>query len=145
MKHLALLLLFVGVPACAAIDRARDRTGEPVTPASDMPGAANAKSVDALDATTSAEKTAALAAGAGGGDELGRVTVSLGSPAEAGFWLRSALVTSAAKGRVRTDDGASIAVELLPGTGSAQLSLAAFRTLGLPLTGLPQVTVFIGK
>ena len=75
---------------------------------------------------------------------MGSVSVSLGSPTEQGFWLRSALVSAPVRGRVVTDEGASIAVELLPGNGAAQMSLPAFRALGLPLTGLPQVTVYSG-
>lgn len=97
-----------------------------------------------MDTTSAAEKATALAAGGGGGVSLGRVVVSLGDPTAQGFWLRSALVTAPAKGRVVTDEGASIAVDLLPGSGVAQLSLPAFRALGLPLTGLPEVTVFSG-
>jgi hypothetical protein len=50
-----------------------------------------------------------------------------------------------APGRVVLE-GASVNVELIPsgaaaGSGS-QLSLAAFRVLGVPLTSLPEVTVF---
>jgi hypothetical protein len=33
-------------------------------------------------------------------------------------------------------------VDLIPGTGGALLSLAAFRQLGLSLTDLPEVTVY---
>lgn len=97
----------------------------------------------ALDTTSSAERAAALSTPPPAGErELGRVTVGLGNPAESGFWLRSALVTNPGKGRVVTSDGQSIAVDLLPGGNGAQLSLSAFRTLGLSLTGLPEVTVY---
>lgn len=96
-----------------------------------------------LDTTTDAQKAAALAAPATpGARALGEVAVSLGSPAEPGIWLRSALVTEPGKGRVVTQDGSSVAVDLLPGQGAAQLSLAAYVALGLQLTDLPQVTVF---
>ena len=122
-------------------------TPAPATaPATTAPDTINvtplARSAAALDSTTDAERSAALAAGPGTGAELGRVTVTLGNPTEPGFWLRSALVTAPAKGRVVTDQGASVSVELLPGISGAQLSLAAFRALGLPLTGLPSVAVF---
>jgi hypothetical protein len=94
-----------------------------------------------LDTTTAAEKAAALAAPATGA-ELGRVVVSLGNPAEPGFWLRSALVTAPRPGTVRLASGATAQVDLLPAAGGgAQLSLAAYRALGLGLTDLPQVTV----
>ena len=97
----------------------------------------------ALDTTTAAQKQAALAAPAASGErQLGKVAVSLGSPAEPGIWLRSALVKAPGKGRVVTASGTSVAVDLLAGQGAAQLSLAAFMALGLSLTALPEVTVY---
>jgi len=104
---------------------------------------ARAVSAEVLDKTTAAEKAAALAAPAKGGErELGKVVVALGSPAEQGLWLSSSLVKEAAQGRIMTAAGKSLAVELRPGTGGALLSLAAFQALGLSLTELPQVTVY---
>lgn len=145
MKQILTLSLVLVLASCAVVDRIRGRPAEgAAAPAADFPGAVAAQSADALDGTTDAEKSAALSAGGAGGASLGTVTVSLGSPAEQGFWLRSSLVTEPAKGRVVTDQGASIAVDLLPGGGAAQLSLPAFRALGLPLTGLPLVTVYSG-
>jgi hypothetical protein len=52
------------------------------------------------------------------------------------------LVTAPGKGKVVTAAGASVAVDLLPGSGGAMLSLAAYRALGLALTDLPEVTVY---
>ena len=93
--------------------------------------------------TSEAEKAAALAAPAAGGErELGRVVVALGSPAEQGIWLSTALVKEKAQGRIMTAAGKSLALELRPGTGGALLSLAAFQALGLSLTELPEVTVY---
>jgi hypothetical protein len=104
---------------------------------------ARAVSADALDRTTAAEKAAALAAPAAGGErELGRAVVALGPPAEQGIWLSSPLVTVVAPGRIVTAAGESLAVELRPGTGGALLSLAAFQALGLGLTDLPEVTIY---
>lgn len=104
---------------------------------------AQGKSAAALDTTSVAEKEAALAAPVAGAErQLGTAVVALGSPAEQGLWLRTALVKSDAKGRVVTATGQSLAVDLRPGTGSAALSLAAFQALGLGLTSLPEVTVF---
>ena len=101
------------------------------------------QSAAALDATTAAEKAAAVAAPQpAGARELGRAVVGLGSPAAQGFWLKSPLIAAAGKGRVVTGDGKSVAVDLIPGSGGALLSLAAFRALGLGLTDLPEVTVF---
>ncbi|NHB78044.1 hypothetical protein [Rhodobacter calidifons] len=104
---------------------------------------ARAVRAEALDKTTAAEKAAALAAPAKGGErELGKVVVALGPPAEQGIWLSSALVKERAQGRIVTAAGKSLAVELRPGTGGALLSLAAFQALGLSLTALPEVTVY---
>lgn len=148
MKQLLMLSVAFALGSCGAVDGMRDRFGAReaktvrVARPSDLPGTAAAQTAAALDGTSEAEKTAALSAGASGGTELGEVVVALGSPTEQGFWLRSSLVAVPAKGRVVTDEGASIAVDLLPGTGGALLSLPAFRALGLPLTGLPTVTVY---
>lgn len=104
---------------------------------------ARAVSAAALDSTTEAEKAAALAAPAAGGERaLGRTVVALGPPAEQGLWLSSALVTAVTPGRIETAAGKSLAVELRPGTGGALLSLAAYQALGLALTELPEVQVF---
>ncbi len=104
---------------------------------------ANGQSVDALDRSTAADIAAATAAPEPAGErELGRVVVALGSPAEQGFWIKTSLAAAPGKGRVVTADGQSVNVDLIPGTGGALLSLAAFRQLGLGLTDLPEVTVF---
>ena len=108
------------------------------------PGAvlgASGQSADALDQSTAADVAAATAAPAGA-RELGRVVVALGSPAEQGFWIKTQLAAAPGKGRVVTAGGQSVNVDLIPGTGAALLSLAAFRQLGLGLTDLPEVTVF---
>lgn len=100
-----------------------------------------ARTAEAFDQSSATERAAALAAPASG-QVLGKVTVSLGSPAEQGFWLKTALVTSQTPGVVRLANGKTAQVDLLPlAGGGAQLSLAAFRALDLPLTALPEVTV----
>ena len=114
----------------------------PVEPAVTLPSLGRGQSAAALDQSSAAEKAAATAAPASGARELGRAVVALGSPAEQGFWLKSALVVTAGKGRVVTSGGASVNVDLIPGEGAALLSLAAFRALGLGLTDLPEVTVY---
>jgi hypothetical protein len=105
---------------------------------------AGATTAAAFDTTTEADKAAALAPppAPAGESVLGRTAVALGNPAEPGFWLRSSLVKAAGKGRVEVAGGASIAVDLIPGEGAAQLSLPAFRALNLPLTSLPEVTIY---
>lgn len=137
--------LVVSLAGCAAL---APKPVEPVAPAPEVPVAAPApamggagKTAEALDTTTAAERAAAVAAPAAAGRELGKVSVALGPPAEPGFWLKSTLVTAPGKGRVVTASGAAVAVDLLPGTGGALLSLAAYRALGLDLTALPEVTV----
>ncbi|AWB48084.1 hypothetical protein HYN69_05740 [Gemmobacter aquarius] len=144
MKNLILFPLLFALSACAVVDRVRGRPAEIAPAVTGRPGPALAQSAEAMDRTSAADKAAALAAGDEGGAKLGSFVVSLGDPTEQGFWLRSSLVTAPARGRVVTDEGASIAVDLLPGSGAAQLSLPAFRALGLPLTGLPEVTVYSG-
>ena len=115
----------------------------PVEVAPPAPVLGSGTTAATLDTTTAAERKEALAAPATGGERaLGKVAVSLGSPVEQGFWLRTALVTAPGKGRVVTADGKSVAVDLLPGASGAQLSLAAYRALGLSLTDLPEVTVY---
>ena len=102
---------------------------------------AGARTAEALDTTTAAEKAAAIAPVARPSASLGKVVVSLGDVTTPGFWLRSTLVSAPAPGVVKTAGGQTVQVDLLPGSGAAQLSLAAFRALGLGLTDLPQVEV----
>jgi hypothetical protein len=148
---LILILGFWSLSACGLVDRIQGReaaTAEAPAPVPEGPLSATtplgqAQSADALDQTTETEKAAATAAPTAGGErDLGAVVVALGSPAEQGFWLRSALVTAPGKGRVVTATGQSVNIDLQPGTGAALLSLAAFRQLGLGLTDLPEVQVY---
>jgi hypothetical protein len=109
------------------------------------PLAGPSASAASLDTVSEAEKDAARAqaAAAPAGGELGSVTVALGSPAEAGLWVKSALVSEDTPGTVRTSDGDAIAVTLRPlgGAGGPQISLSALQALGLPLVGLFPVTL----
>lgn len=101
----------------------------------------------ALDTTTASERAAAAAPKTSGAKDLGITIASLGAPSEPGFWLKTPLVKAPAKGRVDYGaTGKSVAVDLIPlggaeGAGS-RMSLAAFRLLEAPLTGLPEVRVF---
>ncbi|MDR5652888.1 hypothetical protein [Ruixingdingia sedimenti] len=128
-----------GAPAAA---EATGGTAHPrARPASTMPVAPQTRAAAAFDRTTEAERAAARAAPAGG-TVLGKTVVSLGNPAEQGFWLATPLVTAPRPGTVRTAGGASVQVDLRPAAGGAsQLSLAAFRALDLALTALPELTV----
>lgn len=118
------------------------RPAETASPAAiTAPVPRGARTAAAFDRTSEAQKAAALSAPASG-QTLGKVTVSLGNPAEQGFWLKSAFVTAKAEGVVKLPDGKSVQVDLLPlAGGGAQMSLAAFRALDLNLTALPEVTV----
>ena len=150
MRYRTLILIAgaVCLSGCGLINR----FAKPAPPVSEAAAPASEKivplavgqSAETLDATTAAEKAAAVAAPqTAGARVLGRVVVGLGSPAVQGFWLKSTLIAAPGKGRVVTGDGKSVAVDLIPGTGGALLSLAAFRALGLGLTDLPEVTVFV--
>ncbi|MFM7335744.1 MAG: hypothetical protein ACKO1H_15285 [Tabrizicola sp.] len=157
MRHLAMLsAVALALSGCALFQKQAESPRSVTGPTEPGPatefapevstsvlGTSRATSAEALDKTTAAEKAAALAAPAAGGErELGKVVVALGPPAEQGIWLSSALIKDKAQGRIVTAAGKSLAVELRPGTGGALLSLAAFQALGLSLTELPQVTVY---
>jgi len=78
---------------------------------------------------------------------LGETLAGLGAPSEAGRWLSTGLVDSPRPGRVVTQDGQSLTLELRPsgaepGAGS-QISLAAMQTLGLNLAQLATLRVFV--
>lgn len=137
----------IALSGCGLINRIAKPVPPPVEAPLPMPATIKplgvGQSAEALDETTAAEKAAATVVPPAGAErELGRAVVGLGSPAEQGFWLKSPLIAALAKGRVQTADGKSVAVDLMPGTGGALLSLAAFRALGLGLTDLPEVSVF---
>lgn len=105
------------------------------------------RTADTLDTTTPQERASAQAQPNSGGALLGDTLASLGSPTEQGFWLRTGLVSRVQQGRVeRVGSTSAVRVELRPsgstaGAGS-QLSLAAFRALGAPLTELVPLQVF---
>lgn len=104
---------------------------------------------DALDATSDSEKAEALEAGESSGEmELGRTIASLGDVTQQGFWLKTPMVIKQSDGRiVWADNGNSVNVTLIPkqgeSTSGSQISLAAMRALGIPLTALPELIVFL--
>lgn len=110
-----------------------------------------AKTQEALDTTTKAQRkeAAAPAAPAATVKSLGVTIVSLGSPTEPGFWLKTPLVKSETKGRVTNkSNGKSSAVTLIPidgpATGGSRLSLPAMRLIEASLTDLTEVEVTLG-
>ena len=155
--RLSLILPFVLLAGCAAGPfgpRAAERP-EVLTPAAETPRPAarpgavrppqGARTAEALDSTTPAERAAALAPAAGG-RVLGRTLASRGDPVQPGFWMATPLVTAAVPGQVRdAASGATVRLGLRPSGGAAgsgsQMSLAAFRALGLPLTALAELEV----
>lgn len=142
------VLAVLSVSGCGTLakltgPRVPDQTAAPAAPQVGVSVLGTGQSAAVLDASTAAERTAALATPVAKDRGLGTVLVALGSPAEQGFWLKSTLVVVAGKGRVQAEDGTSVAVDLLPSTGGALLSLAAFRALGFAMTDLPEVSVFV--
>ncbi len=108
--------------------------------------AATAHTAEQFDTTTPEQRAEAETAG-GGARKLGVTIASLGNPAEAGFWIKTPLVSKAGKGRVEYPaTGKSVAVDLIPIDGpksaGSRVSLAALRLLGAPLTGLPELIVY---
>lgn len=101
-----------------------------------------------LDTSTAAEVAAATAAPAANSEsKLGKTIVSLGDVTLPGFWLETPLVSTVANGRVIwAENGNSVTLELRPRDGEkssgSQISLAAMRALGVPLTALPELIVF---
>jgi hypothetical protein len=140
-------LVALGLSGCGLMDRLKPAAKpEPIVAPVEapvvLPPMGAGQSAAALDQTTAAEKAAAVAPVVGAERALGTVVVGLGSPAEQGFWIKSPLIAAPGKGRVALASGATVNVDLLPGTGGALLSLAAFRALGLGLTDLPEVTIY---
>lgn len=109
----------------------------------------DATTVEDFDTTSEDDRAAALegATSTGGETDLGTTIASLGDVTEAGFWLKTPLVSEPAKGRVQfTENGKAVVVDLIPlegepGAGS-RISLAAMRLLDVDLTALAELKVF---
>ena len=140
----------LGLAGCAA-------TPELVTPPSSEiapeeaavvaapPPPPTARTAEQFDTTTAAQREAATSAV--GGAALGETVASLGDPSQPGFWAETPLVDAVTMGRLEySAKGTSVAVELRPIAGDAgagsRVSLAAFRALEAPLTGLPTLIVY---
>ena len=104
-----------------------------------------ATSIEEFDTTSVAERAAADAEVIEEDIPLGTTIASLGAPTDPGIWLETPLVTALTPGRI-TYQGTSINVELRPSGGApgsgSQISLAAMRLIGAPLTSLPELMVF---
>ncbi|WP_391482495.1 hypothetical protein [Nereida sp. NH-UV-3] len=104
-----------------------------------------ARTAEAFDITTLAERAAAVQTNPQTSTFLGETIASLGNPADTGIWLLTPLVDTVQAGRVQYGDS-SVVLELRPirgePTGASQLSLSAMRLLQAPLTELVRVNVF---
>lgn len=111
------------------------------------PPSTTAVTVDQFDTTTEEDRAAATEVDVEAEtQELGVTVASLGPPAEPGIWLKTPLVTELVPGRITFND-VTIDLELRPSGGApgsgSQISLAAMRLIDVPLTSLPEVTVFL--
>ena len=142
--------LFVFLAACAVIPDGSTEppaSGETVDITNEAlaapPPPKAARSVEEFDTTTE-EQRAAAASSKTGGTFLGTTVASLGDPARPGFWIETNLASEAGAGRlINPVNGKSVEVEIFPiESGSSRVSLAAFRVLEAPLTGLPTLEVY---
>jgi hypothetical protein len=134
------------VDASAAVPDAAIVTLDPTPPPPPPPAA---RTVEEFDTTSAEDRAAAVAVVAepAGEQSLGITNISLGPPAQPGIWLETGLVSELAPGRVENPaSGKSVNLELRPSGGPAtagsQMSLAALRLLGVPLTALIDVEVY---
>lgn len=126
-------------------DMENPETGEITLTSAPRPPEA-ARTAEALDTTTSEQRAQAAAAPAEAAPILGTTVVSLGSPTEPGFWLKTPLVQQEASGRVTNPaTGKSSVVTLIPiegpKTAGSRLSLPAMRLIEASLTDLTEVEV----
>ena len=108
---------------------------------------ANRRTAEDFDTTTPEERAVAVAAAeqapAASERSLGTAVASLGDATDPGLWVKTPLVSAVTQGRVAYPaKGTTTLVELRPGTGATQVSLAALRLLDAPLTDLPTVELF---
>ena len=143
------------VPKNAALPEAVAPQGDQTRPQSRPAGLGRAvpkaaRTVEEFDVTTKEERQAAAAVPVEAVEKrLGLTVASLGDPTQAGFWIKTPLVSAPGKGRVvYPGSGKSVQVDLIPiegeNTAGSRLSLAAFRLIEAPLTELPEVEVFSG-
>lgn len=116
-----------------------------VTPAPPPPPA-NARTVEEFDTMTAAVAPPPSPAQAEDG-QLGTTIASLGAADEPGFWIKTPLARERKPGRLfYAASGRSVQVQLIPSGGpsggGSQVSLAAMRLMGAPLTGLPEIVVY---
>jgi len=109
-----------------------------------------ANTVESFDTTTEAQRREAMGAPRDANAlRLGKTIVSLGDPADPGFWLATPLVSAVTQGRLENPkNGRSVAVELRPIAGAvsagSRLSLPGMRALAIALNELGEVVVYSG-
>lgn len=124
------------------------REAPPVAPAEPVPAVFDPAPAEALRPRARPGEAPPVepASPAAADGRLGETLAGLGAPGEPGLWLRTGLVQQTRAGRVVSAAGASVAVELRPSgaapTAGSQISLAALRALGLPLTQLATLSVY---
>lgn len=137
-----------GADSAAATDTALPRPPEVAAAVLAPPPPPAARTAEEFDTTTAEQRAAATATPAAVSEtRLGTTIATLGPPGEPGLWLETGLVTEIAMGRVEYPAaGTSVTLELRPSGGDpgagSQISLAAMRLLGAPLTGLPELVVW---
>ena len=151
MRALIGLGLVLAVAGCAQLGITRKAPApgaQSGTPATAMPlPKPSGPNAAALDTTTAAQRAEAAQKPASGETKLGATIASLGDPTDPGFWMRTGLVSVESKGRIENPKtGKSAKVTLIPsgkpaGAGS-EVSLPALRLLEVPLTELPELTVY---
>ncbi len=118
-----------------------------LSPAPPPRPAAQARTVEDFDTTTAEDRAAAVDPSDDGAGEtlLGTTIASLGSPTEPGIWLETPLTDTLERGRAAWRDN-SVNLELRPSGGEvgagSEMSLAAMRLLEIPLTDLPEISVY---
>jgi hypothetical protein len=115
--------------------------GEPVSPATAVPGRSGRSETQQATGTDAAPGSS--------GRRLGTTIASLGDPSRPGYWIRTPLVDTESDGHiVNTGNGRSAAVRLIPLDGpvggGSQVSLSALQLIGVSLTDLPAIEVFAG-
>ncbi|MEE4347135.1 MAG: hypothetical protein V2I53_10085 [Paracoccaceae bacterium] len=106
------------------------------------------RTVADFDRVTEEERQAAIATPTAASGAIGITVASLGDPARPGFWMETPLVSTPTRGSVLyRPTGRRLNVDLIPidgpPSGGSRLSISAMRMLDAPLTGLPQVDVFV--
>ena len=141
------IIILCGLWSCARNPLLDQSPPKPTQSDGVLTGTGAPKAPALLDVTTTEEREAAITPKSIAQEQaLGEVIVSLGNPAEIGFWLKTSLISNQSTGRVKhSASGKSVNVTLFPlkGQGSgSQISLSAMRALDIPLTSLSLVKIF---